>query len=103
MRGVLLEALNTTEDAAAQGSILAPHLFDREASEIELTRPADPFSWPTEAVVETLRDIRVSENGGGYLRVDIAGKANANSANSPPSAANDNWASHPGTSALGKD
>ena len=100
MRGVLLETLNSDDESVAGSSILTPHLFDRDASEIELTRPADPFGWPAEAVVETLGDVRVSENGGGYLRVDIARTANANAASSPPSAANDDQQPHPGDSAL---
>lgn len=88
MRGVLLETMN--DDASAVGdSILTPQMFDRDAHEIELTRPGDPFGWPTEAVVETLGDVRVSENGGGYLRVDIARTARPNATSSPPSAAND--------------
>jgi cyclic-di-GMP-binding protein len=102
MRGVLLEALQANEDGTQRHSILAPHLFDRDASEIELTRPGDPFNWPPEAVVETLRNVRVSENGGGYLRVDIPGKPDANTAGSSTSAANDNWGSHRGATVLGK-
>jgi len=100
MRGVLLETLNSDDDAVDGNSILTPHLFDREAREIELTRPADPFGWPAEAVVETLGDVRVSENGGGYLRVDIAHTTNTNVSSSPPSAANDDLQPHPGDSAL---
>jgi hypothetical protein len=88
MRGVLLETMNHDDDTAVRGSIIAPHLFDRDAREIELTRPGDPFGWPPEAVVETLSDICVSDNGGGYLRVDIA-RTNANATTSPPNAAND--------------
>ncbi|MDR3389813.1 MAG: hypothetical protein P4L92_22475 [Rudaea sp.] len=102
MRGVLLEGLGSNDDGASRNSILAPHLFDRDASEVELTRPGDPFGWPADAVVETLRDVRIDENGGGYLRVDLPGKADANTASSPHSAANDNWGSRPGASALGK-
>jgi hypothetical protein len=99
MRGVFLETMNSDDDAAIRGSILAPHLFDRDAHEIELTRPGDPFSWPPEAVVETLADICVSDNGGGYLRVDIARTPNANVASRPPSAANDDLEPHPSDSA----
>jgi hypothetical protein len=98
MRGVFLEAMNH-DDEAVRGSILAPHLFDRDAREIELTRPGDPFGWPPEAVVETLGDISVSDNGGGYLRVDIARRPGANPATSPPSAANDDLEPRPHDSA----
>jgi hypothetical protein len=101
MRGVLLETLNSDDESVMGSSILTPHLFDREASEIELTRPGDPFGWPAEAVVETLGDVRVSENGGGYLRVAIARPAKTNATGSPPSAANDDLQPHhPSDSAL---
>ncbi len=61
VRGVLLDQAPNGDDAAAGNSIIAPHLFDRDAHEIELTRPGDPFGWLAEAVVETLRDVRVSD------------------------------------------
>jgi len=95
MRGVLLERLNV--DAADSNSVLAPNLVDRDAHEIELTRPGDPFGWPPEAVVETLHNAGVSDAGGGYLRVELSRSA---AASDVPEAANDDIAPRPGSGAL---
>ena len=83
MRGVLLESMQHGDDAPSR-TLLAPHLFDRDAHEIELTKPGDPFGWPPEAVVEILRGVDVIDNGSGYLRIDldrVAGSATAVASN----------------------
>ena len=54
MRGIVLEDLRPAEGAIAL-SIMAPQLFDRSADAIELTRPGDPYAWPAEPTVETVR------------------------------------------------
>lgn len=98
MRGVLLESMHAGEETPLR-TLLAPHLFDRDAHEIEVTKPGDPFAWPPEAVVETLRGVDVVDNGSGYLRVDL-NPAAARGAAIPDSAANDDTGSAPGGSAL---
>jgi cyclic-di-GMP-binding protein len=90
MRGVQLEHLPGDEPTGGSW-ILAPNMFDRDAHEIELTRPGDPYSWPSDAVVETLRDVRVKDNGGGYMRIDLAPAADAGASTN---AANDNLQRH---------
>lgn len=97
MRGVLLESMQHGDEAASR-TLLAPHLFDRDAHEIELTKPGDPYGWPPEAVVETLRGVDVVDNGSGYLRVDL--DRTSGSTTSVPKAANDDTGSPPGGSAL---
>jgi hypothetical protein len=67
MRGLLLESLSG--DAAR--TILAPHLFERSASEIEVMHPADPFALTPEPMVEVLRQPRVAERGGAYVQIAI--------------------------------
>jgi hypothetical protein len=84
LRGVLLEPLNGAEFATT--SVLAPSPLDRDAAEIEVTKPGDPFGWPPEAVVETLQNIETVDTGGGYLRVQLA---RTRGAAEPPHAAND--------------
>jgi hypothetical protein len=86
MRGVLLEAHGRDDETPAM--LLAPHLFDRDAHEVELTKPGDPFGWPPEAVVETLRGVNVADNGDGYLRIDLNRKKDS-AQSVPHSAAND--------------
>ncbi|UXI70332.1 hypothetical protein [Tahibacter amnicola] len=67
MRGLLL-----LEQQGEQAlTVLAPHLFDRGAVELELTRPADPMDWETEASVARLGDVRVVDASGAYQRVLI--------------------------------
>jgi hypothetical protein len=68
LRAVALYGLEGGEGIAA---VMTPQLFDRDATEIELTRPGDPFSWPVEPVIDVLRDVHAGDNGGGYLRIDL--------------------------------
>lgn len=67
MRGVLL--LDQDNDHAL--TVLAPHLFDRHAHELELTRPADPMDWETRASVARLDDVTVVDASHSYQRVLI--------------------------------
>ncbi|HEX3125608.1 MAG TPA: hypothetical protein VHQ21_20070, partial [Rhodanobacteraceae bacterium] len=67
MRGLLLEPLAGDPGIAAQ-TILAPHLFDRAATEVELMRAADPFAAVPEPTVDILSHLRVIERGG-YLQI----------------------------------
>ncbi|MBS0569643.1 MAG: hypothetical protein JSS28_03465 [Proteobacteria bacterium] len=83
MRAVALDAMRGD---GAMPVIVVPSLFDRDANELELTRPGDPYSWPVEPVIDTLRGVRISDTGGGYLRVEVA---NADAADAVPQAAND--------------
>ena len=99
MRGVLLDPLDGSHDQ--QIRIIVPHLFDRGTSEMELTRPGDPFGWPAEAQVETISGVRVIDNGGGYLRLEIEPPATADAepgeATAPATlAANDDPDAHTG-------
>lgn len=74
MRGVALEALENPEDAPSQAlSVMVPQTFDSTASEIELTRPGDPFGWPPEPRVDRHRGIRAEDCGGGYTRLEFGG------------------------------
>jgi hypothetical protein len=83
MRALALEDLHAVE---ATPVVVVPALFDRDANEIELTRPGDPFSWPVEPAIDTLREVRITDNGGGYLRIEVAA---ADAAHVVPRAAND--------------
>jgi hypothetical protein len=94
MRGIVLEDLKDAENAQTV-SIMAPQLFDRHADNIELTRPGDPFSWPSDPTVETVRVMDAMDVSGGYLRLDIV-SANARDAEGPPRAANDDPHHQPG-------
>ena len=67
MRGLLLESLSG--DGAR--TILAPHLFERSASEIEVMHPADPFAATPEPLVEVLQQPRVAERGIAYVQIAI--------------------------------
>lgn len=67
MRGVLL----LDQDDGHAATVLAPHLFDRHARELELTRPADPLDWETRASVQRLSDITVVDASHSYQRVLI--------------------------------
>jgi len=87
MRGVLLEALGENETESGGLAIMAPHLFDREAKDIELTRPGDPFGWPAEPVVETVGVAFVSDCGGGYLRLETRSEPLADAADDTPAVA----------------
>ena len=75
MRGVMLEPLSfkpSPDGAPAPAhTILAPNLFDRNATEIELTRSADPLIWPPGPTVVTLRQVRVLDHGGGYVQIAL--------------------------------
>ena len=95
LRGVLLETLKADEHAST--SVLAPSPLDRDASEIELTKPGDPFGWPPEAVVETLQNVEVADTGGGYLRLQLARNRDAVA---PPNAANDDLPETPPSGAM---
>jgi hypothetical protein len=86
MRALALEDLN---GANALPAVIVPALFDRDATEIELTRPGDPFSWPVEPSIETLHDLRASDNGGGYFRIEMRAPADDDAAANSPRAAND--------------
>jgi hypothetical protein len=86
MRAVALEHM---DDGNAAVAVMVPHLFDRDAIEIELTRPGDPFSWPVEPSIEILRNVRISDNGGGYFRIDMLSEATEPDASGAPRAAND--------------
>lgn len=67
MRGVLL----LDQDNEHALTVLAPHLFDRHAHELELTRPADPMDWETRASVARLDDVTVVDASHAYQRVLI--------------------------------
>jgi cyclic-di-GMP-binding protein len=75
MRGVMLEPLSfrpTPDGAPAPAhTILAPNLFDHNATEIELTRSADPLMWPPGPTIVTLRQVRVLDHGGGYVQIAL--------------------------------
>jgi cyclic-di-GMP-binding protein len=67
MRGVLL----LDQDNGHAMTVLAPHLFDRHAHELELTRPADPLDWQSRASVARLGDVTVVDASAAYQRVLI--------------------------------
>jgi len=67
MRGVLL----LDQDNGHATTVLAPHLFDRHAHELELTRPADPMDWETRASVSRLDDVTVVDASNAYQRILI--------------------------------
>ncbi|MCE7950671.1 MAG: hypothetical protein DYH18_06120 [Xanthomonadales bacterium PRO7] len=85
MRAIALEDMDSGEMAA----IVVPALFERDAGEIELTRPGDPYRWPAEPVIETLRGLRTSDGGGGYLRIELIGGAGAIESGAPQAANDD--------------
>ncbi|MGA9334584.1 MAG: hypothetical protein WBV39_09935 [Rudaea sp.] len=89
MRGILLDPLDDAEACAS--AIMVPQTFDTATREIELTRPGDPFAWPSEPCVDNLSVVDARENGGGYLRlaVDIRANRHDNDAADAPTAAND--------------
>ncbi|MEO8803674.1 MAG: hypothetical protein ABI304_07400 [Rudaea sp.] len=89
MRGVSLDALDQAD--STRSAIVVPQTFDMATREIELTRPGDPFAWPSEPHVDTLCVVDARENGGGYLRlvVDIATNQHDNGDADIPAAAND--------------
>ena len=68
LRGLLLESL--TDDGESQAeTILAPHLLDRGAGEVEVMRPADPFDAIPEPKVEVLERPRIVELGSAYVQI----------------------------------
>jgi len=85
MRAIALEDMGSGEMAA----IVVPALFERDAGEIELTRPGDPYSWPAEPIIETLRGLRTSDGGGGYLRIELLDGAGAIESGAPQAANDD--------------
>lgn len=66
MRAVLLLG---HDDVAL--TMLAPHLFDRHAKAIELTRPADPLDWQAAPSVMRFDDVSVIDASGAYRRVIV--------------------------------
>ena len=68
MRGMLV--VPTQADAAGQVQpyIIVPHLFDREAIAVELTR-FDESSLHGRARVETISDMHIRDRGGLYLQI----------------------------------
>lgn len=101
MRGVMLEPLAfrpaPDSDPAAAHTILAPNLFDRNATEVELTRAVDPMIWPPGPAVVTLQQVRVLDNGGGYVQIALDRPAIADEPDALPAANDDH---HHATSAL---
>ncbi|HJU38875.1 MAG TPA: hypothetical protein VJ724_04830, partial [Tahibacter sp.] len=59
------------QDGAHAMTVLAPHLFDRNAHDLELTRPADPLDWQAQASVARLGDVSVVDASNAYQRVLI--------------------------------
>ena len=57
-------------------AIMVPQTFDMATREIELTRPGDPFAWPSEPRVDNLVVVDARENAGGYLRLVVDIHAN---------------------------
>jgi hypothetical protein len=88
MRGLLLEPL-AGEDATVGHTILAPHLFDRHANEVEVMRPADPFAAVPEPTVEVLKEPRILERGIAYLQIMLEPGAAGDHADPAAAAAND--------------
>jgi hypothetical protein len=93
MRGIVLEDLRPVEGAIAL-SIMAPQLFDRTADSFELTRPGDPYAWPAEPIVETVRLTEAVDVNGGYLRLLITTTPTSSAEPEPPQAANDDLKHH---------
>ena len=95
MRGLLLEPL-AGEDGSSARTILAPHLFDRNANEVEVMRPADPFDAVPAPVVELLQQPRVIDRGSNaYLQILLESPENGEQAADgglAPAAANDELA-----------
>jgi len=90
MRGLLLEPLAGDADGAEQ-TILAPHLFDRNATEVEVMRAADPFAATEEPQVDLLRNPRIIDRGSAYLQiiVDASPSGDSGADDAGASAAND--------------
>ncbi len=96
MRGMQLEPLTAASADATGQNILAPHLFDGNATEVEVTRAADPFALTEEPTVEVLKNVRIFDYGGVYLQIVLEQIAAApdehdSDAMTPP-AANDEMA-----------
>lgn len=70
MRAVLL--LEHDDETAL--TLLAPQLFDRYATAVELTRPADPLDWEAAPSVVRLDGVAVIDASGAYQRI-IVGRA----------------------------
>lgn len=85
MRAIALEDMGSGDMVA----LVVPALFERDAGEIELTRPGDPYSWPAEPVIETLRGSRTSDGGGGYLRIELLDAADVIESDAPQAANDD--------------
>lgn len=86
MRAVALESM---DGGTVPPAVMVPQLFDRDATEIELTRPGDPFSWPVEPSIDILHNVRASDNGGGYWRIEMQADAADTGVDGAPRAAND--------------
>lgn len=89
MRGLLLDPLAGDVSMASQ-TILAPHLFDRAATEVEVMRAADPFAAVPEPTVDILKHLRVLERGS-YLQIvlDAGAATDAQEDATAAAAAND--------------
>ncbi|MBS0557226.1 MAG: hypothetical protein JSR27_07425 [Proteobacteria bacterium] len=85
MRAIAMEDLDGDSGPAV---LIVPALFEREADEIELTRPGDPYAWPSESVIETLRGVHASDGGGGYFHIRPRAAAD-DTEGAVPQAAND--------------
>lgn len=86
LRALAMHGLDGSDGVAA---VMVPQLFDRDAIELELTRPGDPFSWPVEPTVDVLHEVRTSDHGGGYLRIEVQTPASATCTADIVRAAND--------------
>jgi hypothetical protein len=86
MRGLLLEPL-AGDDGVRNETILTPQLFDRNATEVEVMRPADPYAATPEPLVELLEHPRVVERSSSYLQIVLdapTGVVEADSSESVP-------------------
>ena len=82
MRGLLLEPL-ASESAPGQ-RVLVPHLFDRNAAEVEIMRPPDPFDAVPEPRVDVLRAPRVLDRGSAYLQIVLSDDTPEGNSGDPP-------------------
>ncbi|GEM_PF-296962 len=77
MRALLLPDDSNAEDGQM---LIVPHLFDRHAREIEMTRPADPMDWQSTPSVQRLGRVRMRETSVAYLRILAGGTSPSDSA-----------------------
>lgn len=69
MRGLLLTSLNGED--SGHTSLVAPGLFERAPSEVELTLPVDPQGPPAPARTESVRGMHLTETTGIYLQFEL--------------------------------